>query len=366
MEELLSLHEEKAGVLSRGQKVKGKVTGKTKRSVIIDIGGKSEGVVAEKAFQEAKKYISGLKVGDEVRATVLIPETPDGFSILSLREASSDAAWGRIEEAREKANPLSVFGKSVNPSGVAVEVFGLSGFVPTSQLGKKVSRNAPSLVGKSFEVVPIEVNRTARKIVLSEKEVSEADDIKLQEAALKKIKEGEVYAGVVTTVVDFGCFVQIKIPLGKKSRSAGENVPVEGLVHISELSWEKVDDPKQVVSQGDEVKVKVLGKDLARTGRGVGRLALSIKQAEPDPWEDADKKYKKDSKVSGKVARVSEYGIFVQLEPGIEGLIHMTKIPPGEKLEEGQKIEVYVEEIDTKVRRLSLGLVLTKKPVGYK
>lgn len=371
MEELLAQQDDRARTLSRGQRVKGTVIEKTKKNVVFDIGGKSEGVVAEKAFQEAKNFIKNLKVGDEVETSVLIPETPDGFIILSLRNAASEESWKKLEAAKAKATPISVFGKSVNPSGVTVEVGSLLGFIPSSQIGRAASKNYAGLVGRHFETIPIEVDRATNKIVLSEKAVSEALEIKLADSALKKIKEGEIYTGVVTTVVDFGCFVRIDVDLKSKpreaeSRPAGEKAPVEGLVHISELSWEKVDDPRNLVSGGDKVKVKVIGKNLAGERPGAGKLALSIKQAQEDPWLKIEKRYKKDTKVKGKVVRVSDFGSFVQLEPGVEGLIHMTKIPPGERLEEGQEVNVYVEDLDKKGRKLSLGLVLTKKPVGYK
>lgn len=232
--------------------------------------------------------------------------------------------------------------------------WGLPGFIPTSQLGKKASNNPQALIGTRFEAMVIDADRYDNKIVLSERGVSEADEIKLAKVALKKISDGEVYTGKVTKIYSFGAFVQIQVAVKKN-----QMVSVDGLVHISELSWEKVADPREVVTEGDSVKVKVIGKK-------DDKLSLSIKQAKKDPWENAVKKYKKDKKVKGKVVRSSDYGVFVQLEPGVEGLIHMTKIPPATKLEEGKKVNVYVEEIDSKTRKLSLGLVLTKKPVGYK
>jgi ribosomal protein S1 len=158
----------------------------------------------------------------------------------------------------------------------------------------------------------------------------------------------------VTKIYAFGCFVQIQVEIKK-----GKKVPVEGLVHISELSWEKVSDSKEIVTEGEKVKVKIIGKK-------DDKLSLSMKQAKKDPWESAVKKYKKDKKLKGKVVRLSDYGVFVQLEPGVEGLIHMTKIPPATKLEEGKQVDVYVERIDPEARKLSLGLVLTTKPIGYK
>lgn len=340
--------------LKRGEKIKGKIISISKKNVTVDIGGKSEGLIAERAFNEAKEFIKSLKEGDEIEASVIIPENPDGFTILSLRNTIQNAGWYSLENAYKKGEIVSVLGRSVSPAGVTCEVRGLMGFIPSSQLGREISKNSQVLIGKRIDAVVIELDRNTNKIVFSEKAVSEAEEIELVKAALNKVKEGEFFDGVVTRIYAFGCFVKIEVPDSKKGKTV-----VEGLVHISELSWEKIDDPKNVVSEGEEVKVKAIAKH-------EGKLALSIKQAQKDPWEGADKKYKKDKKVKGKVVKTSDYGVFVQLEPGIEGLVHVTKIPPGIKLEEGKDVNVYIEEIDTKKRKLSLGLVLTKKPVGYK
>lgn len=351
MAELLASAEAKIRAFASGQKVKGSVVSKNSKSLILDIGGKSEGVVAEKALAEARDFIKTLKVGDTVTATVLVPETRDGTVLLSLRQAAFDSSWERLDKAKEEGSAVAVFAKGVNPSGVTVDVEGLTGFVPGSQLGKEVSKNPQGLVGKYFKAKVLEVDRLANKIVLSEKEVSDAADIKASKEAIGKIKEGEVYAGVVTTVANFGCFV--KLSLGKKG------LDVEGLVHISELSWGKIESTTDVVSEGDKVKVKVVGtKD--------GKISLSIKHAQKDPWEEVDSKYKVEARVKGKVTRISDFGAFVEIEPGIEGLLHITNIPPGKKLSPGEKVDCYVQEIDTKAKKMSLGLVLTEKPVGYK
>lgn len=352
MAELLAAYGSKVRGFSTGQKVRAKVLAKNSSSLILDIGGKSEGVVAEKAFVEARDLIKKLQVGDEVTATVLVPETKDGTVLLSLRQAAFDASWERLEKAQESQNPVAVFGKGVNPSGVTVEAEGILGFIPGSQLGKEASKDSSLLIGKYFKAVVLEVDKLANKVVLSEKSVSEAEDIKKALEIVKKIKEGDTYDGVVTTVANFGCFV--KLDLNEKDAPT-----IEGLVHISELSWGKVAHTSDVVSEGGKVKVKVIGvKD--------GRLSLSIKQALKDPWSDADKKYKAESKVKGKVVKISDFGVFVQLEPGIEGLVHITNIPPGKRFTEGEEINCYVQEIDSKAKKLSLGLVLTTKPIGYK
>lgn len=350
MAELLARSGRSTTGFSSGQKVKGRVLSKDSKRLTLDIGGKSEGVVAEKAFSEARDLIKGLKIGDEVTATVLVPETREGVVVLSLRQAAFDASWQKLEEAKETLEPVAVFGKGINPSGVTVDVEGLLGFIPGSQLGKEASKNPQNLMGKYFKAVVLEVDRLTNKVVLSEKEISDAEDIKASKEALKKIKEGDVYDGEVTTVAGFGCFVKLDLK---------EDVKVEGLVHVSELSWSKTENTQDVVKEGDKVKVKVIGtKD--------GKISLSMKQAQSDPWDEVSEKFSTDSKVRGKVTKVSDFGVFVEVAPGIEGLIHMTKIPPATKLTRGQEIDCYVEEIDSKNKKLALGMVLTSKPVGYK
>lgn len=353
MEALLEKYGEELKVFSRGDRVKGKVIEKRKDALVLDIGGKSEGIVAEDAFNEARGFIENLEIGDEVEAKVIVPESPEGYTILSLRQAASRAAWSKLQKAKKEGKPLKVEGKSINPSGVMVQVDRLLGFIPNSQLGKEATKNKEKLVGKNFKATVIEIDPNSNRLVLSEKAVSEGAKLELVKKALDKIKEGEVFEGEVTTISSFGCFVEIQAPVNKKK------VPIEGLVHISELSWEKVDKTEDVVSVGDKVKVKVIGvKD--------GKLALSMKQAQKDPWKEAEKKYKADTKVSGKVVKTSDFGVFVELEPGVEGLIHITKIPPDKKLKEGDKIDAYVEEVDKKERKISLRPMLTAKPVGYK
>ncbi len=349
MAELLAHAGKKLATFTVGQRVDAKVLSKTDKNVIFDIGGKSEGIVKEKAYTDAKEFITGIKVGDVVKVTVLVPETRDGITILALKDAMKDISWDMLEKASKGGTEIAVLGKGVTQSGFAVDVNGLDGFIPTSQLGKEVSQNPESLIGKYFKVKVIEIDKLQRKVVLSEKEVSDAGDIKLAKEAMKNIKEGEVYDGVVTTVAGFGCFVKFQV---KKAE-------LEGLVHVSELSWKKVGLPSEVVKEGDKVQVKVLAfRD--------GKVSLSMKQAGKDPWSEVEKKYKSEDKVSGKVVRISDFGVFVELEPGVEGLIHITKIPPTEKIEVGKEIKCVVEEVNMKDKRISLGMVLTSIPVGYK
>jgi len=351
MAELLAGAKTKIQGYTLGDKVKATVLSKTPKMLILDIGGKSEGVVTEKAFQEAKEFIRTLNVGDIVTAMVLVPETREGNVLLSLRQASADAAWSILEKAQKDNSPLVVLGKGANTSGVAVEVEGMQGFIPSSQLGRETAKNPESLIGKYFKAIIIDLDKSYNKVVLSEKEITEAADIKAQRAAMAKVKEGQTYDGVVTTVANFGCFV--KLDLGS------EKALVEGLVHISELSWEKTAKVSDVVKEGDKVKVRVIG---ARDGR----LSLSIKYALEDPWDKFVKKFKAEDRFKGKVTKLSDFGIFVQIVPGVEGLVHMTKIPPATRFSVGDEINCYIEELDKTTKKVGLGLVLSTKPVGYK
>lgn len=353
MAELLARQKTKIKRFSMGDQVEGTVLEITPRALVLDIGGKSEGVVAEKAFLEARDFIRNLKVGDKVRGEVIVSETPDGYTIISLRNSAKDFVWEKINTLYDNSHPIGVSIINANPTGLIVDVYGLSGFIPSSLLGKEASKNISALQGKSIDAVIIDIDRDANKIVLSERAVSEKDQVEAEKAAMENIKEGELFEGIVTTVSDFGVFV--KILAGKKKKEA----ELEGLVHISELSWEKVDKPSDVLKVGDKVKVKVIEKRN-------GKLALSIKDAKEDPWQKVAEKYKAEMHIKGKVVKMSDFGAFVQLEPGIEGLIHVTKIPPATKIKVGDEMTCIVEEINPKEKRISLGLVLTSKPIGYK
>ena len=349
MAELLAKSKSKVNQFTKGQRVEATILSKAPNLIVFDIGGKSEGLVKEKGYTDAKEYIETLKVGDKVLATVLVPETSEGTTILALKDAIRDISWVDLEKAKEKGEAVPVLGKGVNVSGFVVDVMGVEGFIPTSQMGKEALAEAQNLVGKYFKAKVMEVDKMNKKVVLSEKEISEAGDIALAKKALIDIKEGEIYEGVVTTIAPFGAFVKISVGKAK----------LEGLVHVSEISYKKVGLPSDVLKVGQEVKVKVLASH-------VGKLALSMKQAIPDPWLEVEKKYKAEDKITGHVVRISDFGVFVELEPGVEGLIHITKIPPTQKINIGDEVKCTIEEVNVKDKRIALGLVLTSIPLGYK
>lgn len=355
MEELLASSASGLKVYRRGDSVKGKITEIKGRSVFVDVGGKSEAVIAEREYELARDMIRGFKVGDTIEAIVSMPEGDSGQMLLSLRRAASDRRWEEVEKLAKSGDPVEVAGTDVTRGGLLVDLDGLVGFVPGSQLGREWSGRAEDLVGKKFMAVVLEADRVSNRLVFSEKAVSEIEELSKKKVNLSRVKVGDVYEGIVTGVMPFGVFVKIKLA------EDGQFEELEGLVHISELSWSKIADPKTVIAEGDTVKVKVIGVE-----EDSGRLALSIKQLQTDPWQEMAKKYPVESKVSGKVTRLASFGAFVELPGGIEGLLHISKIPAELPVKPGDTLECFVESVDLDKRRLGLGLVLKAKPMMYK
>ncbi len=349
MADLLAKNNYKLQSFKRGQKIDATVRKITDKAVIFDIGGKSEGLLVDVYLQEVRDFVKTLKIGDRIRANIMDPETSEGVVLLSLRHAAGEQVWDNLRKLQTDDKELNVNAKTLGTSGMFVEYDSIVGFIPLSQFGKKAAENLSALLGKTLVVKIADVDPQKKRIVFSEKAVSEKEDIAKIKTALANAKEGEIHEGVVTTVTDFGVFVEITL----------EKMKLEGLVHVSELAWDRVAKPSELLKVGDKVKVKILSLN-------PDKLAFSIKHAQEDPWETMADKYKVDQKLSGTVSRVSDFGVFVQLESGIEGLIHLTKIPPAMKLKTGDPVNVYVEEIDTKSKKMALGLVLTSKPVGYK
>ncbi len=349
MEELLKKYGSKVKGFKRGQKVESKLLELSKKAALFDIGGKSEGVINDIYFQEARDYLKTLKVGDTVTAVVINPEMPDGSVLLSLRHAASDSLWKKFQGDLNEGKIVNVLVKNSNQSGILVDFEGISGFIPTSQIGRVMQQNLAGIVNTVIKVKVIEVDKAKRKIVFSEKAVSEVKEMEEASKAFKDLKVGEIYEGKITTITTFGVFVEIVV---KKTK-------IEGLVHVSETSWDKTNNIADMFKVGEKVKVKVLEQH-------AGKLSLSIKQAEKDPWGEVADKFKVEDKLKGTVTKNSDFGTFVAIAPGIEGLIHITKIPPATKLNVGDVVNVYIEEIDTKNKKISLGLVLSVKPIGYK
>jgi ribosomal protein S1 len=351
MEELLATSGYELTVPKKGETITGLVTTVNRKMVLVDIGAKTEGVVAEREYEFAREYIETLKVGDEIDVYVASDENEKGQILLSLRRAMYDKLWDMLDDYLANETEVQVKAVELNRGGMIVKWQGLRGFVPSSQFGGHVAGNLPSLVGKMIVVKPIEVDREKNRLIFSEKHVSEAAVMQKREEALKSVKVGDTLDGVVTGVLSFGAFVGVKV---------GE-LTVEGLVHISEISWEKVEDIHKYLKVGDKVQVKVMGVE-----EGTGKLNLSIKQLQPDPWSRVADKYGAGTTVKGRVSRSAPFGVFVNFEPGVDGLIHVSRLGSFGELTPGEDIEVLVESVDPEHRRMSLGPVLTEVPVGYK
>ncbi|MCL2110308.1 S1 RNA-binding domain-containing protein [Microgenomates group bacterium] len=358
MADLLANNKFKIIAPKKDDVVEGVITVKNSKSLVIDVGAKTEGILVGREFDEAADYIEKLEVGQKVEAMVMSVDHNKGQILLSIKHAAAQEKWDFFIEAMEKAEVLEATGIETNKGGLIVVVNGVRGFVPSSQFGKKYLGNLQKLKGQVIKVKVIEVEKEKNRLIFSEKFVSEAKELAAREQALGAVKTGEVYEGVVSGVMPFGLFITAEVPTGEK----GEVGLVEGLVHISEISWEKVTTVGAFYKLGDRVKVKVMGID-AETNK----LNLSIKQLTPDPWSSAMDKYPVGSVVTGTVSRIEPYGVFVNVESGIDGLVHASKLENDmEKMQKGEKVSVNVENIDLENKRMSLSLISNELPVDYK
>jgi len=359
MDELLAKTGYQLNVPKRGDVIKGMVTEVRKRLVLVDIGAKTEGLVIDKEAEAAAALIQTLSVGDEIEVFVKNPENDQGQILLSLRQAADDKRWELFSEWLETGKPIEIKGLETNKGGLIVLVDGMRGFVPASQFSQEYLGKMDKLIDKTFKAQVIEVDREQNRLIFSEKIVSEAGEIAKKGEALKKIKKGDVLEGVVSGIMPFGVFVTIKVEISDdKDEDQGK---LEGLIHISEISWEKVDDPNKYYKVGDKVKVQVIGIE-----EDTSKLNLSVKRLANDPWQSIEKNYAEGTQHKGTVVRLAPFGVFVNFEAGIDGLIHISKMPAGREFKVGEEVDVYVEMLDKENRRMSLGVVLTEVPVGYK
>jgi small subunit ribosomal protein S1 len=358
MEDLMANQE---GVLLKpelGSVIKGNVIGLRKNHITVDLNGLAVGVIAGAEAQDSAGTVKDLKVGDEVSAVVVEQENDDGMVVLSLRKASQANAWERFEKAFKDGDILEVTATEANKGGLLLDIDGIKGFIPVSQLAPlhypRVDNSDANLIlvrlkrliGTRFNVKVINVDRETGKMILSEKAALED----ASESALKQLKVGDVVKGKVSGVVKFGIFVTFH--------------GLEGLVHIAEIAWGHVSDPHQFAMVGDEMEVAIIGIEK-------NKLSLSVKRLTPDPWEAIAGKYPMDSKVKGKVIRFSQFGAFVQLEDDLNGLIHVSEISdqkvedPREALNVGDVVEAVVVNIDRDEHRLKEsrgGRIVKKAP----
>ncbi len=376
--DLLAASGSKIPSIKRGQEIQGKVVAVSKDEVLVDIGAKSEGIVTGRELDSVRDLAAGLSVGDSVDVTVMHPENDAGQIVLSLRKLSGEKRWAELEEKRDNNEDINVAALEVNRGGVICDYVGLRGFLPASQL-LKVPSKLTDLIGKTLSVRVIEVDRATNRLIFSQKTQDKKNLVAIAKL-LEKVEIGQELSGVISAVLPFGIFVEVKTKdgegkvgeedlEGKKgktsepSESSQSSKPpkLEGLVHISELAWEKIDDPAKMYKVGDEVEVLVIAKD-----EESGRLNLSIKQLGEDPFLEAAGAYIKDQIVKGEVVRVTPYGVYVTLENGVEGLMHISKIPPNASFDIGQSVECTVEGVDNRARHITLLPIITEKPILYR
>lgn len=357
MAELLANNQKKIVSPKKDAQVVGTIVAKTDKSLIIDIGAKTEGLIVGKEYDAAKDYIKELEIGQKIEVVVIAAEPNKGQILLSLRQAANKQKWDFFYEAMAENKIIEVKGVETNKGGLIVVSNGIRGFVPSSQFGKNYLGQLNKLRGEVIKVKTIEVDHEKNRLIFSEKYVSEEKELAQKNAAMQSVEPGVTYEGVVSGLMPFGLFVTVEVPVNEK----GEIGLVEGLVHISEISWEKVTHPSNYHKLGDRIKVKVLNVDPADE-----KLNLSIKQLSADPWLTIDQRYPAGSVATGTVSRVEAFGVFVNVESGVDGLIHNSKIENDRKLVKGETISVNVESIDKENKRMSLTLISNELPIDYK
>lgn len=349
MEELLASHTFRPRGYKRGDVVAGKVASIAGKEVLIDFGGKMEGVVGEKEWEVVRDFVSRLKPGDKINAVIISAENEKGQMIVSIRQAGSKFRWQKAQELHKSGEAINVKAVEINKGGLLVEFEGIRGFIPGSQLAPEHQGEMAKMMGRTFSVKVIEVDQTQNRLIFSEKAIAGAADlVKKLEEVKKKVKIGKKYTGKVSAIMAYGIFINL-------------DNGADGLVHISEISWAKADNLSESFKIGQEVEVLALG-----VSESDAKLNLSIKQLLPDPWSDLAKKYSAEQEIKGKVTRVSPYGVFVQLEDGVEGLIHISKVPTDTEYKVGETVSCTIESVDSIAHRISLIPVTTFKPIGYK
>lgn len=343
MDELLAGSDVKA--LTTGEVVEGTVTAVKKNEVWVDLGARGTGVVMRREISHSQK----LEPGQTITISVIDPEMEEGYALLSMKRAAKDRGWDELQRIHEANEIIEVMPYDANRGGLLVELEGIRGFLPVSQLAAghyprvsgadkdEILQKLHALTNKPLRVRVLDVSRKDNKLIFSEKEAVKDD----MQARFSELKVGDEVEGIVTGVIDFGAFVNVD--------------GIEGLIHISEISWERVDNPRNYVKVGETVKAKIISieKD---------RLSLSLKQMTEDPWLEQVKAFKKGDVVEGKVTRITPFGAFVQLSPSVEALVHVSEmsddeaVDPEKLFQLNEKKQFKVLDIDTDSRKIALSL----------
>jgi small subunit ribosomal protein S1 len=339
-EALLEMYEDTLSEIAEGEIVKARVLRVTDKAVILDVGFKSEGTVPRDEFKDP----DSLKEGDEVEVYLENLEDEDGVVVLSKKKADFLRVWEKIKDAYESENPVPGTLTRKIKGGVTVDLMGVDAFLPGSQIALRRVPNIEDLIGDTYEFKIIKLNKRRRNIVVSRRVLLEAEREVKRETLKKELEVGQVRKGVVKNITDFGAFIDLG--------------GMDGLLHITDMSWGRVGHPSEVVQIGQELDVKVLDIDWERE-----RLSLGLKQLQPYPWQDVEKKYPVGSRVRGRVVSITNYGAFVELEKGVEGLVHISEMSwtrnvrhPSKIVTLGEEVEAVVLKVDPNDEKISLGM----------
>jgi small subunit ribosomal protein S1 len=327
-----------------GDVVNGKVVRIDKDEVLVDIGYKAEGVIPsnELSIRKSVDPAEEVEIGEEIDALVLTKEDAEGRLILSKKRARFEKAWRRIEVAADSGEPVEGSVIEVVKGGLILDL-GVRGFLPASLVDIRRVHNLDEFMGQTLECKVIELNRSRNNVVLSRRAVLEEERKEVREQILGRLEPGQVVEGKISNIVDFGAFVDLD--------------GIDGLIHISELSWSHVNHPSEVVAIGDTVRIKVLDIDRDRQ-----RISLGLKQTQEDPWQRVISTHRSGDVLEGAVTKVVAFGAFVEILPGVEGLVHISELAdhhvenPSEVVEPGTNLNVKILEIDEERRRLSLSI----------
>jgi len=339
--------------LAHGDIIDGVVVRIDPDEVLVDVGSKSEGVISNRELgtRDEQDAIE-LEAGDRIKVYVLQPENEDGNVVLSLRRARAESVWAKAAEKQEAGEVLEAEVREQNKGGLIVNIMGLRGFLPTSQVSRTQNGNLQELVGRKISVKILEVNRKRNRLIVSQKAAYDDDRARLRGELFDRLKVGDEVRGKVSGLTSYGAFVNLG--------------GADGLIHISELSWERVSNVSDVLQSGQEVSVRVIKLDPE-----LSRISLSLRQMSQDPWDNIESRFAPRSVIEGVVTKTKKYGAFLQVGDGVEGLLHISELSWDhvERTEDvvkvGDRLRVMVLQADRVRRRISLSLKqLRERPAG--
>ncbi|MEG8947506.1 30S ribosomal protein S1 [Rosettibacter firmus] len=358
LEQLSKLYSESFRDIKEGEIIQGTIVGISGDNVVVDVGFKSDGMIPKSEFSSTEE----IKIGSKIDIVIESVEDEEGNLVLSKKRAEFLKTWAKVMDAYENDKVLQ--GKILKrvKGGMQVDLMGVEAFLPGSQIDIRPVRDFDAYVGKTMDFKIVKVNKPAENIVVSHKVLIEETIADQRKEILEKLEKGQVLEGTVKAITDFGVFVDLN--------------GVDGLIHITDLSWGRINHPSEVVKLDEKIKVVVTDYDKEKK-----RISLSLKQLQPHPWENIDEKYKVGDKVSGRVVSLTDYGAFIEIEKGIEGLIHISEMSwtqhishPSQFVSMGQVVEAVILSLDKEEKKISLGMkqltpdpwqdIVKKYPVG--